>query len=316
VKIREIRGKKMKQTLKTSILTSLAALGFLAACSAAVPETAPAAVPTPTFDASKFGTAQLDLTYCTPDDIPQYMDLYFPQSGGPWPVLLYVHGGSWREGDKAEGEGWRGMNDSGFLIAAINYRMAAEGKFPVMIEDVKCAVRYLRANAAELNINPDRIGAIGASAGAHLVALLGTAGKEAGWDEGQYADHSSQVQAVLSMAGFSDFTADMPSGINSSIYYAFGELAGSDDPKNVAASPVTYITPDDPPFLIIHGDNDGVAPVEQSQILHARLTEAGVPSTLIIVEGGDHSLQGPDTASTQEEISAAINEFFESTLKE
>jgi dipeptidyl aminopeptidase/acylaminoacyl peptidase len=117
------------------------------------------------------------------------------------------------------------------------------------------------------------------------------------------------------MSGFSDFTADMPSGINSSIYYAFGKLAGTDDPKNVAASPVTYITVDDPPFLIIHGDNDGVAPVEQSQILHDRLTEAGVPSTLLIVEGGDHSLQGPDTNPTQEEISAAINDFLETSLK-
>jgi acetyl esterase/lipase len=307
----------MKQTIKASLLTSLAALSFLAACSAAVPEATPTptTVPTPTFDASKLGTAVLDITYCTPDDSPQYMDLYFPQSGGPWPVLLYVHGGSWREGDKAEGEGWRGMNDSGFLIAAINYRMAADGKFPIMIEDVKCAVRYLRANSSQLNIDPDRIGAIGASAGGHLVALLGTAGPGAGWDVDQYTEQSSQVQAVLTMSGLSDFTAQIPGGLNSSIYYAFGKLAGTDDPKNIAASPVTYITPDDPPFLIIHGDNDGVVPVEQSQILHTRLTEAGVSSTLIIVEGGDHGLQGPDTNPTQEEISAAISIFFEENLK-
>ena len=307
----------MKLIMKITFLTSLTALGLLTACSAAAPTATPTAtaVPTPTFDATKLGTAQLDVNYCTPEDKPQYMDIYFPGSGGPWAVLLYVHGGSWREGDKAEGEGWRGMNDSGFLVAAINYRMAADGKFPIMIEDVKCAVRYLRANSADLNIDPDRIGAIGASAGGHLVALLGTAGKEAGWDEGEFADQSSEVQAVLSMSGFSDFTAKMPSGINSSIYYAFGKLAGTDDPKNIAASPVTYITPDSPPFLIIHGDNDGVVPVEQSQILHARLVEAGVSSTLIIVEGGDHSLQGPETSPTQEEISAAISAFFEETLK-
>lgn len=307
----------MKLFTKSSILTTLTTLSILAACNTIVPEATPTptTVPTPTFDASRLGTAALDIAYCIPNDLPQYMDIYYPASGGPWPVLLYVHGGSWREGDKAEGEGWRGMNDSGFLVAAINYRMAAEGKFPVMIEDVKCAVRYLRAHSAELNIDPGRIGAIGASAGGHLVALLGTAGKEAGWDVGEYLDYSSEVQSVLTMAGLSDFTADMPGGINSSIYYAFGKLAGTDDPVNIAASPITYITPDAPPFLIIHGDNDGVVPVEQSQILHERLVAAGVPSTLIIVEGGDHSLQGPNTTPGQDEISAAINDFLETTLK-
>ena len=228
--------------LRVRILASLAVLGGLIACSQAAeptPTPTPQPTPTPAFDTARLGTAVIDLTYCTPNELPQKMDVYYPASGGPWPVLLYVHGGSWREGDKAEGEGWRGMNDSGFLIASINYRMAAEGKFPVMIEDVKCAVRYLRANNAEMNIDPNRIGAIGASAGGHLVALLGTAGPDAGWDEGEYADQSSQVQAVLSMSGFSDFTVKMPSGINSSIYYAFNKLAGDDSPENVAASPVT-----------------------------------------------------------------------------
>jgi acetyl esterase/lipase len=264
---------------------------------------------------AKLGTAVTDITYCLPNDLPQKMDIYYPASGGPWPVLLYVHGGSWREGDKAEGEGWRGMNDSGFLVASINYRMAAEGKFPVMIEDVKCAVRYLRAHSAELNIDPQRIGAIGASAGGHLVALLGLAGPEAGWDDGEYAGQSSRVQAVLSMSGLSDFTVKMPSGINSSIYYAFGKLAGDDALENVAASPVTYITADAPPFLIIHGDNDGVVPVEQSEILHGRLQQAGAASQLIIVQGGDHGLQGPEATPTQVEISAAISAFLEESLK-
>lgn len=271
--------------------------------------------PTPTFDATLRGTAVLDITYCSPGEPLQKLDLYFPQTGGPWPVLLYVHGGSWMEGDKAEGVGWRGVNESGYLVASINYRMAAEGKFPLMIEDVKCAVRYLRANSAKFNLDPTRFVAVGASAGGHLAALLGTADETAGWDVGDYADQSSRVQAVITMAGLSDFTADMPSGINSSIYYVFGKLAGEASPEMVAASPVTYIDAHDPPFLIFHGDEDGVVPVAQSEILHARLQEAGVDSTLVIVKGGDHGLQGPDATPTQAEISALINAFLERNLK-
>ncbi|NJN54357.1 MAG: alpha/beta hydrolase [Anaerolineae bacterium] len=128
------------------------------------PTPTPTLVPTPTFDATKFGRAELDVTYCSPDGRDQKLDIYYPTSGGPWPVLFYVHGGSWREGDKAEGEGWRGMNEQGYLVVSVNYRMAAEGKFPVMIEDVQCAVRYLRAHSADYNLDPNRIAAIGASA--------------------------------------------------------------------------------------------------------------------------------------------------------
>lgn len=268
----------------------------------------------PAFSTAKLGTVQRDIVYCTPDNKPQTMDIYFPDSGGPWPAVLYVHGGGWQLGDKVEGEYLRFLNDNGILLASINYRLTEDGKFPIMIEDVKCAVRYLRAYSAEYNINPDRIGAAGGSAGGHLVALLGLTGNEAGWDEGEFAEQSSQVQAVVALSGIHDFTVAMPADINNVIYEAFDKFAGNEDPENVAASPVTYITPDAPPFLIIHGDNDELVPVEQSEILYAQLTEAGVPSTLIIVEGGNHYLRGPNPSLTLEEIWAAIGEFFDETL--
>ena len=273
----------------------------------------------PNFDKTKYGTAERDITYCTMNDIPQKLDVYYPSSGGPWSVLMYVHGGGWIEGDKAEGEGWKYLNDSGFLVVSVNYRLGDyQTKFPAMIEDVKCAVRFLRANSNEYNINPDRVAALGVSAGGHLVALLGTADESAGWDVGEYPDQPSEVQAVIVMSGISDFTGNIPSGLNSSIYYAFGKLAGKDTPENIAASPVSYITSDDPPFLIIHGDRDGVVPVEQARILHIKLSEIGVPSTLVIVEGGDHGLQNPkggDTNPTGVEISQTILMFLEETLK-
>jgi acetyl esterase/lipase len=307
--------------MKRYLLLLIAVFIGLQACQAepAVQEPpTPAPLPTPAFDTAKYGSAHLDLTYCTPEEMPQKMDIYYPQEGGPWPVVMYVHGGSWMEGDKAEGEGWRGLNDSGYLVVSVNYRMAAEGKFPVMIEDLKCAVRYLRAHSAEHNLDPERIGAIGASAGAHLVALLGTADEAAGWDEGEYADQSSRVQAVVPLSGIYDFTIKVPSGIGTPIYYAFGTLAGKESPEMLAASPVTYIDADDPPFLIIHGTQDAVLPVEQAEIMHAQLTKAGVPSTLVIVENGDHGLNpsfGREVSHTWEDINQIIFDFWETNLK-
>ena len=295
-------------------LLILFATFILSACATSSPT--PQLPATPTFAPEKFGVADLDVTYCTPNDMPQKMDIYYPTSGGPWPVLIYVHGGGWNEGDKAEGVGWRGLNERGFLIVSVNYRLAAYGsKFPVMIEDLKCAVRYLRAHASEYNLNPERIGAIGASSGGHLVALLGIADESAGWDTGEYADQSSRVQAVVSMAGFSDFTREVYNSIEMAIYYAFDKMPGSDSPEMAAASPITYITPDDPPFLIIHGDKDGIAPLEQSQVLDGQLREAGVSSTLVIVKNGSHSLDGTDISPSAEEITNTIVAFLMETLQ-
>jgi acetyl esterase/lipase len=278
----------------------------------------PAPTPAPTFAASKFGASDIDVTYCTMDGAPQKMDLYYPMSGGPWPVLLYVHGGSWRELDKAEGAGWRYLNDNGILVVSVNYRLTnPTQKFPVMIEDVKCAVRYLRAHSAEYHLDPARIGALGASAGGHLVALLGTSDKAAGWDVGEYLDQSSRVQAVVTESGLSDFTRPIEGGVSMEIYFTFGALAGDTDPRMAAASPITYITSDDPPFLIIHGDKDGVVPVEQAKVLNDRLTQAGVPSTLVIVQGAGHDLKGLNgkpTVPAADEISADILAFLKKNL--
>jgi acetyl esterase/lipase len=179
-------------------------------------------------------------------------------------------------------------------------------------------VRYLRAHQDEYNLDPDRFAAVGASAGGHLAALLATADTSAGWDVGEYLDQSSKVQAVIVMSGISDLTSNIPDGLNTPIFYSFGYLAGSNTPENVAASPITYITPDDPPFLILHGDKDGVVPLEQAKILDKKLKEAGVPSTLVIIQGGDHGLQGLNggtTVPTQEEYSKMISDFLHENLK-
>ncbi|MEY2820121.1 MAG: Carboxylesterase NlhH [Chloroflexota bacterium] len=130
------------------------------------------------FDSSKLGTVEKDTTYCTVDGVELKMDVYYPsQNNGRFPVTMYVHGGGWSSGDKAQGAGAieiPELQKAGFLVVSVNYRLAPEYVFPAMIEDVKCAVRSLRAHAEEYNLDPNRIGVWGGSAGGHLVALLGT----------------------------------------------------------------------------------------------------------------------------------------------
>jgi acetyl esterase/lipase len=299
--------------------TSAFLLWFVAVISIILSACSPAAglAPTqPPFD--KYGQVLTNVTYCSMDGQPQKMDVYFPNSGGPWPVFLYVHGGGWDKGDKAEGAGWNYLNQYGYLVVSVNYRLAAYNvKFPAMIQDVKCAVRHLRAHAGEYNLDPDHIGALGASAGGHLAALLGTSDKSAGWDVGEYLDQSSRVQAVVAEAVFSDFTQTMPTSISMAIYFALGELPGTHSQINTAASPVTYITPDDPPFLIINGEKDGYSPVDQAKMLDAKLKSAGVSSKLVIVQNGEHgltSLNGDPTVPTQDEIGQIILDFLKSNL--
>ncbi len=285
---------------------------ILTACASA-----PTPGPSPT-PFGRYGQALTDVTYCSMDGQPQKMDLYFPNSGGPWPVFVYVHGGGWNKGDKSEGAGWKYLNDQGYLVVSVNYRLAAYNiKFPAMIEDVKCAVRSLRAHAGVYNLDPDRIGALGASAGGHLVALLGTSDPGAGWELGQYLDQSSRIQAVLAEAVFSDFTRTMPDSLNTAILFAMGEFPGTASTVNLAASPVTYITPDDPPFLIIHGEKDGLAPLEQAQVLDARLKAAGVSSQLVIVKNGEHgltSVSGDPAVPSLQEIGRLILDFLNANL--
>ncbi len=255
-----------------------------------------------------YGKTLTDVTYCTPNDQPQKMDVYFPASGGPWPVLAYVHGGAWMRGDKSEAAGLAaGMNLQGYLVVSINYRLYPMAKFPDMIEDVKCAIRFLRANASQYNLDPQRIGAIGASAGGHLAALLGTSDKSAGWDVGQYLDQSSRVQAVVAMAPPTDLTQKFPNA-------DMELLRQMGTGQNFAAdSPITYVTPDDPPFLLIHGDKDGVVPYEQSQLMYERLQQANVPVQFVTVKNADHTLTAPagmaTATPTLDEINQIIQQF-------
>ncbi|HSK87952.1 MAG TPA: alpha/beta hydrolase [Anaerolineales bacterium] len=253
------------------------------------------------------------MTYCTPDSLPQKMDVYFPEAGGPWPVLAYAHGGAWMRGDKSEAAALaRGLTAEGYLVVSINYRLYPAAKFPDMIEDVKCAIRFLRANAGEYNLDPKRIGAIGASAGAHLVSLLGTADESAGFDVGEYLDQSSRVQAVIAMAPPTDLTRHFPNADMELLRHV-----GKGQVDFAGASPITYVTADDPPFLLIHGDRDEVVPFEQSQLMYDRLVQTNVPAQFVIVRNGRHAMTAPDGSATPTlaEINQTILDFLAKYLK-
>lgn len=218
------------------------------------------------------------------------MDLYFPtiqidRSG--YPIAVYVHGGGWTSGDKTENlvKYKDALLERGIAVAAINYRLAGTAKFPAMIEDVKCAIRSLRANSATYAIDPDRIAAFGGSAGGHLVSLLGTADATAGWDVGEYSDTSSAVRAVVDMYGPTDLTVEFSGNPT----LAGRVFAVTDYTDMAFASPVHYVSPEDPAFLIMHGVDDTLVPFSQSQEFYRALVAAGVDVTLVPVTGAGHT---------------------------
>lgn len=241
------------------------------------------------------------------------LDLYFPSQGGPWPVVVHIHGGAWMRGDKSEAVGLgAALNPEGYVVAAVNYRLYPFARFPAFIEDVKCAIRFLRAHAAEYNLDPDHIAAMGASAGGHLAALLGTTDASSGFDVGEYLEQSSRVQAVIDLSGPSDLSLDFQNGDIAALkIIVFG------DKQIAAASPVTWVTQDDPLFLIIHGDEDPVIEVQHAYLLSDSLKSAGVPVDLVIVRNGDHSLTSFDGSAspTLDEIWQLELDFLATNLK-
>jgi len=236
---------------------------------------------------------------------------------GPFPCVVALHGGAWRGGSRKDlsrpipwadlgvqqtGSFIEDVASRGYVAASVGYRLSPAHKFPAHIEDVKTAVRYLRAHAKELNIDPDRIGVVGFSAGGHLAALLGTADKAAGFDTGLYPGESSQVKCVVDFFGPSDLTlyAETP-GIEKAFMRPL--LGGSFDKSPELfrkASPVEYVTKDAPPFLIFHGTADFVVPYVHSTRLHAKLKAAGVPSELVPMRGKSHGWFGDDARDSHE----------------
>ena len=244
-----------------------------------------------------------DVPYVTDGHARQKLDLYLPeQSTGPRPLVVWIHGGGWAAGSKNGLPAADGLIKSGYVCASVEYRFSQDAKYPAQIEDCKAAIRWLRAHAAEYGIDPKRVGVWGASAGGHLVALLGTTGNLRDFDVGENLDQSSSVQCVLDWFGPTDFlhwgndnaSINRPDSLVSKL---LGAPADQKPEPAHRASPIEFVTAQSAPFLIMHGDEDPIVPLQQSQDFAAALKKAGVACELVTIAGEKHGgpgFLGPD----------------------
>ena len=255
-----------------------------------------------------------DVTYASASPT-QKLDVYLPAGDGPFPVVIDVHGGGFMMGDKSNPAGTDELLANGYAVASVDYRLSGEAKAPAQIQDIKAAVRFLRANAGEYKLDSQRFAAFGQSAGGDLVALLGTScGVEAleGVDLGN-TDQSSCVQAVVDWFGPTDFL-QMDQQFAGTSCPANHDDASSPESQLVGApiqtvpdkvqlvNPITYVSAKAPPFLIQHGTADCNVPPQQSQLLYDALAPViGAENvTLTLLEGAGHGgAQFSDAANMQ-----------------
>ncbi len=313
----------MKRVRRGVAFASVCALGVgvLAACAGASPAPPAAATRGTTPDPVLAAGERATVVYCNHEEarITEPSALH-----GPAPAAVYVHGGSWVSGNYDTGGFISGtigpaLAAKGFVVVGLDYRLGPRQHWPDQIADVKCAIRYLRANAHSLHIDPDEIGAWGQSAGGHLVALLGTAGPSAGWDVGPFLDQSSRVQAVVDMAGPSDLLTMGNQGDAVLVAESFVSLLGRVPKTQLgaalrAASPVTYIARGDPPFLILDAPNDEIVYPQQSEELSWDLGANGVPHELVSVTQGGHEFSTPGESPDEAAIIQLVVDFFVRTL--
>lgn len=232
------------------------------------------------------------LEYCNIDGTSLKLDLALPAEGeGPFPGLIFIHGGAWVSGEREIYHLYTyHFAQQGYAAATISYRLSGQAKFPAAVQDVKCAVRWMRANAATYNIDPGNIALIGGSAGGHLAMMVGyTADVPEFEGEGGNPGVSSAVQAVVNFYGPYDLTAEIAQK-SDDVQGFLGATWDENPDLHLKASPMHYLNAGDPPTLIFHGTIDEVVPVEQSERLAARLGELGIPCVFERFEGWPHTM--------------------------
>ena len=234
-----------------------------------------------------------DVEYGRVGDRPLLLDVYLPKNlDKPVPGLMFIHGGGWKNGGKKDYKYYCvRFAARGYVVVSISYRLIGEAVFPACVQDAKCAVRWMRANADKYKIDPDRIAAIGGSAGGHLSMMLGySAGVPELEGNGGHAEFSSAVNAVVDLYGPVDITLPEHRG-NPTVLGFFGGKTYDEIPDQYKlASPWFHLDPKDPPTLILHGTIDTIVPVSQSDILNAKLKELGVPVTYDRLDGYPHTM--------------------------
>lgn len=268
--------------------------------------------------------AYRDVTYKVNNGYrPQIVDIYVPSTPGPHPLVMYIHGGGWQAGNTRQSGALANfpavlaaLAAEGFTVASLEYRLSSEATFPAQVQDANAALRFLRAHAADYRIDPARVGLWGGSAGGHLAALTAVTCRNTDLDPAAATDRC--VQAAVTWYGVYDF-AGMTAGADGNA--AGSKLLGCSGPcpadRIRSVSPATYIDAKDPPFLLIHGEDDHTVPVAQSHLGEAALRRAGVPVRAIYIPGVDHSFIGRTPTATRDATLRAVNatfDFFHDTL--
>ena len=243
------------------------------------------------------------------------MDIIYPEDKErAYPCIVWICGGAWRTMDRSAHLAYLAeLARSGFVVASVEYRTTNEAIYPTQLTDVKAGIRYLKAHSERYNIDPERFGVMGESAGGYLTAMAALVDDPA-YDVGEYTEYSSKVQAAcpwypptdvscIPYPSEADAAASMESLLLGKNVMIYKEDA-------IKICPVTYVTKDAPPFMIIHGTKDGTVPFMQGETLHDKLEEAGCDVKLIAIDGADHA----DMQFFQKETWQRIIHFFHDKL--
>ena len=283
---------------RRAIVLLAAIVALTAACSAGAPN-----VP------FSLGTVHRDLTYCNGETL----DLYVPRKAvRPVPIALYVHGGGMTAGDKSDLNPLflHALASDGYAVASLNYRLAPQFHFPAQIEDVKCAIRYLRDRAPVYGLNAHEVFAFGTSVGGELVAIAALTGSRSAFDVGPYAAEPSGLSAAVDMFGPANLTQAASGFTSADIAQVFGDNRR----EVVLASPTHYVRPGAPPMLLVQGVDDTTVRKSQSMQLSRDLAAAGDRTQLILVQHMGHmfmQVSAKPLVPSERHIAADMDRFFD-----
>lgn len=233
-----------------------------------------------------------DIEYGNVDGRSLKLDLYRPKKiAKPVPVLLFIHGGAWKSGKRQDYHFYtKAFAKKGYVVATVSYRLSGEAPFPAAVQDCKCAVRWLRANAKKYRIDPNQIAVIGGSAGGHLAMMLGYADDPALEGKGGHAGVSSRVSAVVNLYGVYDMTTEFAQKASAVKNFLAGKTIAEAPKLYRQSSPRFHLDKNDPPTLILHGTIDEVVPIVQSDALAAHLKRLKIPHEYGRLTGWPHTM--------------------------
>lgn len=263
-----------------------------------------------------------DVVYATVGGKPLALDLYMPAGVDRPPLVVWVHGGAWRGGDKTTRVP-TGFVEEGIATASLDFRQSTEARFPAMVHDIKAAIRFLRAKATEYGYRADRVAISGTSSGAHLAALVGVTNGHAALEGtvGDYRNQSSDVHAIVSYYGASNLTTILaqstPYGVGvrePALELLLGALPDQARELAQLASPVMHVDRSDPPLLLLHGDQDPQMPINQSHELDGAYEALGLDVHLDVVHGAAHGDRGGPPRFFSAERNARALAFLRRTI--